>query len=125
MTVPMAKLVVSCPSCEGDLRVTRLACQSCGTNLDGSFEVPVLLQLPAEDLAFIVEFVRASGSLKAMATLEGRSYPTVRNRLDQIIDRVEELERGVQKRRHEILDALEKGKLSSKEAERELRKVGL
>ncbi|MBN9161702.1 MAG: hypothetical protein BGO98_38875 [Myxococcales bacterium 68-20] len=121
----MAKLVVSCPSCEGDLRVTRLACQSCGTNLDGSFEVPVLLQLPAEDLAFIVEFVRASGSLKAMATLEGRSYPTVRNRLDQIIDRVEELERGVQKRRHEILDALEKGKLSSKEAERELRKVGL
>lgn len=125
MTVPMAKLVVSCPSCEGDLRVTRLACQSCGTNLDGSFELPVLLQLPAEDLAFIVEFVRASGSLKAMATLEGRSYPTVRNRLDQIIDRVEELERGVQKRRHEILDALEKGKLSSKEAERELRKVGL
>lgn len=125
MTVPMAKLVVSCPSCEGDLRVTRLACQSCGTNLDGSFELPVLLQLPAEDLAFIVEFVRASGSLKAMAQLEGRSYPTVRNRLDQIIERVEELERGVQKRRHEILDALEKGRLSSKEAERELRKVGL
>ncbi len=123
--VPMAKLVVSCPSCKGDLRVTRLACQSCGTNLDGSFELPVLLQLPPEDLAFIVEFVRASGSLKAMATLEGRSYPTVRNRLDQIIERVEELERGVQKRRHEILDALEKGRLSSKDAERELRKVGL
>jgi hypothetical protein len=121
----MAKLVVSCPSCNGDLRVTRLACQACGTNLDGSFDLPQLLRLPAEDLAFISEFVRASGSLKAMAKLEGRSYPTVRNRLDQIIGRLEDLERGVQKRRHDILDALEKGRLSSKEAEEQLRKVGL
>ncbi len=121
----MAKLVVSCPSCKGDLRVTRLACESCGTNLDGSFDLPALLQLPDEDLGFISEFVRASGSLKAMATLSGRSYPTVRNRLDQIIGRLEELEAGLQKRRHEILDALEQGRLSSKEAERQLRKVGL
>ncbi len=121
----MAKLVVSCPSCKGDLRVTRLACQACLTNLDGSFELPFLLRLPAEDLAFISEFVRASGSLKAMAKLEGRSYPTVRNRLDQIIGRLEDLEHGVQKRRHEILDALENGRLSSKEAEELLRRVGL
>lgn len=121
----MAKLVVSCPSCKGELHVTRLACEACGTNLDGAFELPLLLRLPGEDLSFIHEFVRASGSLKAMAQLSGTSYPTVRNRLDQIIGRLEELERGVQKRRHEILDALEKGRLSSKEAEAELRKVGL
>lgn len=121
----MAKLVVSCPSCSGELRVTRLACQSCGTNLDGAFEVPLILQLPPEDLTFVREFVRASGSLKAMAKLEGSSYPTVRNRLDQIIARLDELETGVQKRRHEILDALERGELSSKDAELRLRKVGL
>ncbi len=133
----MAKLVVTCPSCSGELRATRLACQSCGTNLDGSFELPVLLRLPAEDLAFISEFVRASGSLKAMAALEGTSYPTVRNRLDALIARLEDLEREAkkqrelspvdekQRRRHEILDALEKGRLSAKEAEEQLRKVGL
>ncbi|MBC8069155.1 MAG: DUF2089 domain-containing protein [Deltaproteobacteria bacterium] len=121
----MARLVLTCPSCSDDLRVTRLACQACGTNLDGSFELPELLRLPADDLAFISGFVRASGSLKAMAQLEGRSYPTVRNRLDQIIARLEDLQRGVSSRRHEILDALEKGELSSKEAEEQLRKVGL
>jgi hypothetical protein len=121
----MAKLVVACPSCNGDLRVTRLACRACGTNLDGDFELPLLLQLPAEDLAFVSEFVRASGSLKAMATLGGSSYPTVRNRLDQIIGRLGALEHGLHKRRHEILDALESGRLSSKEAEQQLRKVGL
>jgi hypothetical protein len=121
----MAKLVVTCPSCQGDLRATRLACEACGTNLDGSFDLPALLKLPAEDLAFVSAFVRSSGSLKAMAQHEGASYPTVRNRLDQIIARLEALEAGREHRRHAILDALEKGQLSSKEAEAELRKVGL
>jgi hypothetical protein len=121
----MAKLVVSCPSCKGDLRVTRLACRACGTNLDGQFEIPLLLQLSAEDLTFVADFVRSSGSLKAMAKLGGSSYPTVRNRLDQIIARLEELESGVQKQRHAILDALENGRLSAKDAEDQLRKAGL
>ncbi|MDB4940770.1 MAG: hypothetical protein JWP97_304 [Labilithrix sp.] len=121
----MPRLVATCPSCHHDLTATRLACGACGTNLDGSFELPHLLKLPAADLAFVSAFVRASGSLKAMAQHEGVSYPTVRNRLDQIILRLEELESGVLARRHEILDALEKGKVSAHEAEQELRKVGL
>lgn len=121
----MAKMVVSCPSCKGNLRVTRLACEGCGTNLDGTFEIPLLLQLPPEDLAFVAEFVRASGSLKEMAKLGRTSYPTIRNRLDQIIARLNQLESGIQKQRHEILDALENGRLSAKEAERRLRRVGL
>lgn len=121
----MAKLVVTCPSCHGDLQATRLSCAHCGTNLEGSFDLPLLLKLPADDLAFVSAFVRSSGSLKAMAQQSGSSYPTVRNRLDQIIARLEELEKGVAARRHEILDALEKGRLSSREAEEALRKVGL
>jgi hypothetical protein len=60
-----------------------------------------------------------------MAKLDGSSYPTVRNRLDQIIARLDELEQGVQKRRHKILDAVESGRMSTKEAEKQLRKVGL
>ena len=121
----MAKLVVRCPSCEGDLLVTRLDCASCKTHLEGSFELPPLVQLGAEDLAFVTAFVRSSGSLKAMAGLLGISYPTVRNRLDDILARLDELERGVEKRRHAILDALENGKLSAQTAAEELRKVGL
>lgn len=121
----MARLVVSCPSCQGDLRVTRLVCQACGTNLDGQFDIPALLRLPPDDLVFVAEFLRSSGSLKAMAQRTGTSYPTVRNKLDQIIARLEGLERGVQSRRHEILDDLENGRVSAREAEEQLRKVGL
>jgi hypothetical protein len=121
----MARFVTSCPSCQGELRVTRVACDACGTVLDGQFEIPALLQLPSDDLAFVEQFVRSSGSLKAMAKLSRTSYPTVRNRLDQIIGRLEQLEKSVQKRRHAILDALESGRLTAKEAERQLRKAGL
>ena len=89
------------------------------------FELPPLVQLGADDLAFVTAFVRSSGSLKAMASQLGISYPTVRNRLDEILARLAELERGVEKRRHAILDALEHGRLTAQAAAEELRKVGL
>jgi hypothetical protein len=45
-------------------------------------------QLSDEDLAFLKRFVLASGSLKDLATAYGISYPTVRLRLDRLIDKV-------------------------------------
>jgi hypothetical protein len=36
----------------------------------------------------MLAFIKASGSLKEMARLLRLSYPTVRNRLDDIIERV-------------------------------------
>jgi hypothetical protein len=44
--------------------------------------------LTDEDLAFVKRFVLASGSLKALADAYGISYPTVRLRLDRLIERV-------------------------------------
>ncbi len=41
-----------------------------------------------EDVAFIKNFVLASGSLKEMANLYGVTYPTVRLRLDRLIDKI-------------------------------------
>lgn len=84
----MRKLPATCPSCASHLAVARLVCLECGTAVEGSFGLPVLAALPVEDQEFIVAFVSASGSLKEMARLLGVSYPTVRNRLDEIIARV-------------------------------------
>ncbi len=41
-----------------------------------------------EDLAFVRTFVLASGSLKAVARQYGISYPTVRLRLDRLIEKM-------------------------------------
>ena len=44
--------------------------------------------LEAEDLAFIKRFILASGSLKELAEAYGISYPTVRLRLDRVIEKI-------------------------------------
>jgi len=60
--------------------------------MDGNFELGALARLGAEQQQFIIEFVRASGSLKEMAKRFKVSYPTVRNRLDELIAQIEQLE---------------------------------
>ncbi len=55
---------------------------------------PWIAALAEEDLHFIRRFVLASGSLKALAKEYGVSYPTLRNRLDRLIAKVEAVERG-------------------------------
>ncbi len=44
--------------------------------------------LSAEELAFVKRFVLASGSLKEIARIYGVSYPTVRLRLDRLIEMI-------------------------------------
>ncbi|MCL1885710.1 MAG: DUF2089 domain-containing protein [Dehalococcoidia bacterium] len=44
--------------------------------------------LDDEDMIFIRNFIMASGSLKEIATHYGITYPTVRLRLDKIIQKV-------------------------------------
>lgn len=44
--------------------------------------------LEDEDLAFLKRFVLASGSLKELAQAYGISYPTVRLRLDRLIEKI-------------------------------------
>ena len=47
-----------------------------------------MAELEGEDLAFIKKFVLASGSLKEVAAQYGVSYPTVRLRLDRLIQKI-------------------------------------
>jgi hypothetical protein len=48
--------------------------------------------LGEEDLAFLKRFVLASGSLKELAQAYGISYPTVRLRLDRLIEKIKVLD---------------------------------
>ncbi|TVQ30439.1 MAG: DUF2089 family protein [Phycisphaeraceae bacterium] len=47
-----------------------------------------LLQLGPEDLNLVTELVLQSGSLKGLAKSYGVSYPTIRARLDKVIERL-------------------------------------
>lgn len=82
------KLPVLCPSCQGSLTVSELICNRCGTGITGNYDIPVLLQLTQEEQDFVLQFFLSSGSLKQMAQQMSISYPTVRNRLDDLIDKI-------------------------------------
>jgi hypothetical protein len=86
------KLPVRCPSCEAALNVSELACTTCETVVSGNYALPFLLQLTADEQQFVFQFVLTGGSLKEMAAQLGNSYPTVRNRLDDIIGKIRELQ---------------------------------
>jgi hypothetical protein len=53
-----------------------------------------LLQLGEEDLNMVTEFVLVSGSIKDLARSYGISYPTMRHRLDRLIERLQKLMEG-------------------------------
>ncbi len=93
VTMRRAKNLPSrCPACGGRLHVASLHCAECDTRIEGDYRLPVVLQLSPADQQFVLDFVKASGSLKEMARLLELSYPTVRNRLDDILARIAEAE---------------------------------
>lgn len=50
--------------------------------------------LEEEDLELLLRFVLADGSIKALAAAMGVSYPTMRQRLDSVLERVRAAAKG-------------------------------
>ncbi len=117
----MPELSTRCPYCYGTMRVRSLQCAECSTEVTSDFVPSALMRLSGEQQEFVRQFVLASGSLKEMANLLGVSYPTVRARLDRLIDALSEEVRDEEERRAAILDAVEEKKLSPQEAARLLK----
>jgi len=84
----MQKLPIICPSCSNTLSVSQLACGICATTISGDYLLPPFLRLSAEDQQFVLDFIISGGSLKEMAIKLSKSYPTVRNMLDDIIEKL-------------------------------------
>ncbi|WP_043874412.1 DUF2089 domain-containing protein [Legionella massiliensis] len=120
----MGKIVTQCPSCNSsNLNVVKIECADCKTRFEGQFDIPTLLKLPEDDLQFILDFVKCSGSLKDMATILKMSYPTLRNRLNALIETLGNLEINQEGSKEEILQLLEEGKISAKEAANMLKRL--
>lgn len=108
----------ACPYCGSPMTVTRMACHACTVAIEAAFPVSRLGNLPVEHQRFIEMFVLASGSLKAIAAQTGVSYPTVRSRLDKIIEALRQEIAKTSDVRGSILDAVGEGKVTAEEAAR-------
>jgi len=90
--------------------------------LEGKFELPPLAQLNMEDQVFTTAFIRSHGSIKEMEQLFNISYPTVKNRLNRIAQKLEYVEINPPPSPSEVLTQLEHGELSVEEALERIKK---
>jgi hypothetical protein len=94
--------------------------------VEGHFDLCKYCRLEPEHLAFLELFLKSRGNIKDVERELGLSYPTVRNRLDAMLAALgyapEPEESGdVTRRKREILDALDGGKISPEDAIKQLR----
>jgi hypothetical protein len=137
----MQKLFNQCPACGGQLLITECQCTKCRLQMRGEFRSGPLATLPDDEMAFIKVFLSARGNLSEVERVLGISYPTIRNKLDEINNalsragEVTELPQGKnsdtsitsltpeEKSRKDILQKVADGQLSPAEAVQKLSEI--
>ena len=123
----MHPALTRCPVCRNELTVTRLQCSSCDTVVEGRFTAGQFANLTSEQLDFILTFVRCEGKITRMEDELSLSYPTIRNRLHEVIRAMgyepgkDEPQDMTDDKRRTVLEQLDAGKISAEDAMRVLR----
>ena len=82
----MYKVITSCPVCNKKMKATRLKCSSCKTVIENEFEFSKFDYLSKDQLKFMEVFIMCRGNIKDVEKELGISYPTVRAKLDEVIN---------------------------------------
>ena len=121
----MHQLIGRCPVCGDELTVTRLHCRNCDSAIEGHFNLGKFYRLTPEQLQFVETFIKCDGKITRVEEELGISYPTVRNRLNDVIralgyEVAAEATVSAEKRRA-ILEQLQASEVSAAEAAELLR----
>lgn len=119
----------SCPVTGGPLYVSELTSVEGGITIRGKFKLPGTSSLTKDQKDFLEVFLRSRGVISTMEKELNLSYPTVRARLDSLLDAMgmvpyKESTRAKPKSaddRRRILDELEQGLISAEEAKAKLK----
>ena len=111
----MYKVLTECPVCSSELKITKLECSKCKTKIENDFVFSKFEKLNKEQLKFIEVFLSCRGNIKDVEKELGISYPTVRGKLDDV-NKALGINKNTQNSNKDIIDMLENGDISSKEA---------
>ncbi len=106
-----------CPVCQKPVEVTELSCKSCDTTVRGHFKLCRFCRLASEHKEFAEVFIKNRGNIKEIEKELGISYPTVKGKLDSLIEALgykNTVPEPAYKK--EILERLDRGEISSEEA---------
>ncbi len=129
----MLKFFDKCPGCGGTLVITECKCTECGLEMRGEFRPPQFATLSDDQLTFVRHFLRARGNLSELEKVLGVSYPTIRNKLDEINKTLDAAEAAANRpeadpdpaesERQAILRQVSAGQISAVEAVEKLRNL--
>ena len=75
-----------CPICSGKLQVQKINCNNCGISIEGDFQLCKFCMLSKEQKEFADIFIKNRGNIKEIEKDMGISYPTVKNKLESLIE---------------------------------------
>lgn len=112
------EVIGQCPICNEKLYVSKLQCKSCGTSIEGDFNLCRFCQLSKEQKEFAEIFIKNRGNIKDIEKEMGISYPTVKNKLDSLINSLGYSTASTASKvdKLEILQRLNRGEISADEA---------
>lgn len=111
------KILSKCPVCGSNLKAIKLRCSGCGTVVENEFFFSKFEYLNNEQLNFIEIFLKCRGNIKDVERELKISYPTVRAKLDDVIEAIGyKVSQKEQSKNSEIVDMLEKGEITPDEA---------
>lgn len=84
----MRKILEECPSCGGQLEIGEVHCTACDTQVHARYRPCEFCVLTEEQSTFLRLFVVSRGNLTEVEKRLGVSYPTVRAKLDEVIERL-------------------------------------
>ena len=77
-----------CPVCGDRLKVTRLGCSTCGTELAGVFTSCAFCALDEKETEMLRVFLASRGNLRDLEKHLGVSYPTARLKFNQLLEKL-------------------------------------
>jgi hypothetical protein len=79
------KRLRNCPVCNSRLQIVRYHCPECSTSIEGEFSISEFAALSPAQQEFVITFICNQGNIKEVEKALGISYPTVKNRLQEMI----------------------------------------
>ena len=117
----MNKTLKNCPVCNSNLEITEYHCKSCNTTIKGNFAIGDLANLNAAQQDFVKIFLCCNGSIKEVEKTLKISYPTVKNKLQEITSLICSSKSNKTTDKLSVLDKVDKGEISVQQAINELK----
>lgn len=90
--------------------------------IEGEFQIPPMASLSMEEQIFVAEFIKTHGSIKQIESIFNISYPTVKNRLNEIAAKLDivDIKVDIKESIASILEKIDSGEIGVDQALKEI-----